>query len=101
MSRTQTADLGAQIAEQRDRLSESVGAVAEKLGDKIDTTALTDKVEKITSNIDTDEIRAKAEAGASQLLDQATDDQGRPKKGFLLGALGVVVVLAIVRRLVR
>lgn len=99
MSRSQTTDLSAQIGQQRDRLTESVGAIA----DKIDVSGLTDKIDVsgLADKIDTDAIRAKAEAGASDLLEHATDDQGRPKKGLLVGLVLGVVALLVVRRLAR
>lgn len=81
---TNTADLGNQIAEQRERISETVGALA----DKID-------------HIDTSELRARAESGAADLLENATDAQGRPKKGLLIGALAVVGLLVLARKFLR
>ncbi len=79
MGKTQTADLAHQIAEQRDRLTESVGAIADK--------------------IDTDAIRTQAGAGVEHLLDTATDKDGKPKRGLLVGLVVAVVALLVVRRL--
>jgi hypothetical protein len=78
---TTTTDLAAQVAEQRDRLTEQVGTLADK--------------------IDTGELRARAESGAADLLDTVTDSDGKPKRGFLLGALAVVGLLILARKLLR
>lgn len=90
MNRIQTEDLAHKIGEQRDRLTESAGALA----DKIDVSALTDK-------IDTDQLRARAEAGATTLLDNATDSEGNPKRGVVLGLALALLAVLIVRRVTR
>lgn len=100
---TTTADLGAQIAEQRDKLAEAVTALAGKIDttelkalvDKIDTKAITDKI----GDIDTSDLRARAETGAHDLLDNATDSDGKPKRGLIIGAVVTLGVLVLVRRL--
>jgi hypothetical protein len=96
MSRTKTPDLGAQIAQQRDRLTESVGALA----DKVDVGSITDKIDvgAITDKIDTDAIRNRAESGLGELLDNATDSDGRPKRGLLIGLVLGVLALVVARR---
>jgi len=90
MTRNQTADLGAQLGQQRDRLTESVGT----LTDKIDVGALTDK-------IDTDALRTRAEAGVEGVLDSATDSKGRPKRGLLIGLVVGAITLVLVRRVLQ
>jgi hypothetical protein len=81
MNRTQTTDLGAQIVEQRDRLTESVGALADR--------------------IDTDSLRSHAESVTADLIDTATDQNGRPRRGLLIGLAVTVVALVLVRRVLR
>ena len=96
MSRTKTPDLSNQIAQQRDRLTEQVGALA----DKVDVGAITDKIDvgAITDKIDTDAIRHRAESGFEEILDHATDADGKPKRGLLIGlALGVVALVVAKR----
>jgi len=81
---TKTSDLGAQIAGQRERLSETVGSLAEKIGE-----------------IDAHDLRARAESGASELLENVTGAEGHPKRGLLLGAVAVLVALVLLRKFLR
>ncbi len=81
---TKASDLGTQIAGQRERLSESVGTLAEKIGE-----------------IDTHDLRARAESGAADLLENVTDAEGNPKRGLVLGAVAVLVALVLLRKLFR
>ena len=97
MSRTKTPDLGQRIAEQRDHLTESVSALA----DKIDTDEIRSRITDTIDSIPTDEIRSRAEAGATQLLDSATDAHGKPKRGVLVGLLVGTVALLLVRKLLK
>ena len=99
MARNQTADLAAQIGEQRDRLTESVGA----LTDKIDVNALKDKVDvsALTDKIDTDALRTRAGAGVEGLLENATDSEGRPKRGLLIGAVVGLIAVVLLRRVLK
>lgn len=97
MSRTKTPDLGQRIAEQRDQLTESVNALA----DKIDTDEIRGRITDTIDALPTEEILGRAEAGASQLLDSATDDQGKPKRGVLVGLLVGAVALVLVRKLLK
>ena len=108
MARNQTADLAAQIGEQRDRLTESVGALTDKidvsaLTDKIDVNALKDKVDvsALTDKIDTDALRTRAGAGVEGLLENATDSEGRPKRGLLIGAVVGLVAVVLLRRVLK
>lgn len=77
-------DLGAQIAEQRERLTETVGTLTEKIGD-----------------LDTNELRARAGSGAADLLENVTDSEGNPKRGLVLGAVAVLVAFVLLRKLLR
>lgn len=97
MSRTKTPDLGRRIAEQRDHLAESVSALA----DKIDTDEIRSRITDTIDAIPAEEIRTRAEAGASQLLDSATDKQGKPKRGLLVGLLVGAITLVLVRKLLK
>lgn len=99
MARNQTAELAAQIGEQRDRLTESVGA----LSDKIDVSALTDKIDvsALTDKIDTDALRTRAGVGVEGLLDNATDSAGRPKRGLLIGAVVGLLAVVLLRRVLK
>lgn len=99
MSRTKTPDLSTQIAQQRDRLTESVGT----LTDKIDVSALTDKIDvgALTDKIDTDALRSHAESGLGDLLENATDSNGRPKRKLLVGLVVGLLALVAVRRVLR
>lgn len=81
---TKTTDLGTQIAEQRERLTETVGMLSEKIGE-----------------IDTHDLRARAGSGAADLLENVTDSEGKPKTGFVLGAVVVLVGFVLLRRLLR
>lgn len=76
--------LGAQIAEQRERLTETVGTLTEKIGD-----------------LDTTELRARAGSGAADLLENVTDSEGNPKRGLVLGAVAVLVAFVLLRKLLR
>ncbi|MCW2855041.1 MAG: hypothetical protein JWR52_656 [Marmoricola sp.] len=80
---TKTADLGAQIAEHRDRLTETVGALA----DKIDTHDLADG------------IKERAATGAGEIRESASTRDGR--RGLILGLVGGVICLVLLRRLLR
>ena len=97
MSRTKTPDLGQRIAEQRDHLADSVSALA----DKIDTDEIRSRISDTIDSIPTDEIKSRAEAGASQLLDSATDSRGKPKRGVLVGLLVGAITLVLVRKLLK
>lgn len=99
MTRSKTADLGAQIGEQRDRLTETVGA----LTDKVDVSALTDKIDVsgLADKIDTDALRERAGTGAEALLDNVTDADGKPRRGVLVGLVVGVLALFIVRRVLK
>lgn len=77
------ADLGAQIAQQRERLTDTVSALAEK----IDTHDIADS------------LTERAVSSADELRQTATDEKGR--KGLILGAIAAVVGLIVLRRLFR
>ncbi|MCW2783986.1 MAG: hypothetical protein JWP74_503 [Marmoricola sp.] len=72
-----TAEIGGQIAEHRDKLTETIGGLADQ--------------------IDTSELRSRAESGASELLDSAGTKDG--KRGLIIGAVITLGVLVLVRRL--
>jgi hypothetical protein len=80
---SRTADLGAQIAQQRERLTESVGA----LTDKIDTQEIAGA------------LKEHAASGADELRSTARDERGR--KGLIIGAVLALVGLVVLRRLLR
>ncbi|MFL6154760.1 MAG: hypothetical protein ACJ72D_01625 [Marmoricola sp.] len=86
---TTTADLGAQIAEQRDKIAETVGAIAGKF-DASDLRALADR-------IDADALRDRAESGAAELLDSAGTKDG--KRGLAIGAVVTLGALFLLRKL--
>lgn len=86
---TTTADIGAQIAEQRDKIAETVGALAGKF-DASDLRALADK-------LDTEDLRNRAESGASDLLEAASTKDG--KKGLVIGAIVTLGLLVLARKL--
>lgn len=81
MNVPQPADIGEQLAEQTDKLAQSVSAIAEK--------------------IDTQDLKERAGAGASDLLDAATTKDGRPRKGLLIGAVLLLVAVLVARRALR
>lgn len=99
MTRSKTADLSTQIGQQRDRITETVGT----LTDKIDVGALTDKIDVsgLADKIDTDAIRNRAESGAATLLENATDAEGRPKRGLLVGLVVGLLAVFLVRRVLK
>jgi Protein of unknown function (DUF3618) len=78
---TRTADLGAQIAQHRDKLTETVGA----LTDKIDTQELVGT------------LKDHAATSADDLRETAGDARGR--KGLIIGAIAAFVGLVLLRRL--
>jgi hypothetical protein len=81
---TKTADLAAQVTEQRERLTGTVGTLADKIGE-----------------LDTGDLRARAGSGAADLLENATDSAGKPKRGLVLGAVAVLVGVVLLRKLMR
>ncbi|MCX6395653.1 MAG: hypothetical protein NTV23_04140 [Propionibacteriales bacterium] len=99
MSRNQAPDLSKQIGQQRDRLAETVGG----LTDKIDVGAITDKIDVsgLVEKLDTDALRTRAESSAATLLENATDSEGRPRRGLLVGLVLGVVALVLVRRVLK
>lgn len=91
------ADLEAEILRQRDRLSETVGTLTDRLED-FDVLA---RAEEVLSRAEAGatELLDRAETGASELIEASTDDNGRPKPAVLIGgAVAAVVVVAILRR---
>ncbi len=78
---SKTADISAQIAQQRERLTETVGALAEK----IDTQEIADT------------LRERATAGAGELRETANTKTG--KRNLLVGAVLAIAGLLLVRRL--
>jgi hypothetical protein len=82
---TKTTDLGAQIAQQRERLTETVGSLA----DRIDTQEIAGA------------LRDRAATGADELRETVRDTPGDAKgrKGLIIGALAALVGLVVVRRL--
>lgn len=80
---SKTADLGTQIAQQRDRLTDTVSAFA----DKIDTHEIADT------------LKERAASSAGEFRETAADEKGR--KGLILGAIAALVGLIVLRRLLR
>jgi hypothetical protein len=80
---SRTAELGAQIAQQRDKLTETVGA----LTDKIDTHDIADA------------LKERATTGADEIRTTAGDERGR--KGLLIGAVAAFIGVVILRKLLR
>ncbi|RNL63674.1 DUF3618 domain-containing protein [Nocardioides marmoriginsengisoli] len=78
---TTTTGLGAQIAEQRDRLTETVSALTDKLD-----------AQEIAGT-----LKEHASAGAEDLRDTANDAKGR--KGLIVGAVAALIGLILIRRL--
>jgi hypothetical protein len=76
---TTTPDFEAQIVQTRDKVAEAVGAIADR--------------------IDTDEIKNRAESSATDLFDAATDENGRPRRGLLVGLAGLLLVGLVIRKL--
>lgn len=62
---------------------------------------VTDQIEQIADKIDAQELKDRASAGASDLLDAATTSEGRPKKGLLIGIAIVAVLIFVARRALR
>jgi hypothetical protein len=78
---TATAGLGAQIAQQRDKLTETVGAIA----DKVDTQEIAGA------------LKERASTGVDELRDTAQDTHGR--KGLIIGSVAALIGLVLLRRL--
>lgn len=90
MTITAPADLEAEILRQRERLGDTMSALAEKFED-LDVLA--------RAEAGATDLLGRAETGASELIDASTDDNGRPKPVVLIGgAVAVVVVIALLRR---
>ncbi|MFL6062994.1 MAG: hypothetical protein ACJ72E_17330 [Marmoricola sp.] len=87
---SRTAELGAQIAQQRDKLTETVSALTETVG------ALTEKID--THDI-TDALKERATTSAEELRTTAGDERGR--KGLLIGAVAAFIGVVILRKLLR
>lgn len=75
------ADLADQVAEKADKLAHAVGDIADQIA--------------------VQDLKERAESGAADLLDAATDDHGRPRKGVLIGFAVVLGLALVARRLLR
>ncbi len=86
MNITAPADLEAEILRQRERLTETVGALTERFED-FDVVGRAE------------EVLGRAESSATDLIDASTDDDGRPKPAIVIGgALAVIAVVVLLRR---
>jgi len=72
MSEQHTADLEAQIEEQREQLAETVDQLAHKL-----------------------DVKAQAKERAEELRNRATTDEGKPRPELVAAAVGLVVGLGL------
>ncbi len=89
MSITSPADLEAEILRQRERLTETLSTVTERLEDA-----------DVLGHAE--DVLGRVEAGASDLIDASTDERGRPKPAVLIGgAAAAILVVALVRRRTR
>lgn len=72
MSERRTAEIEAEIEEQREHLAETVDALSHKL-----------------------DVKAQAKERAADLKDRATTDSGRPKPDLVAAAAGVVALTGL------
>ena len=72
MSERRTAEIEAEIEEQREHLAETVDALSHKL-----------------------DVKAQAQERAAQVADRATTDTGRPRPELIAAAAGVVLMAGL------
>jgi hypothetical protein len=72
MSEPRTADLEAQIEEQREQLAETVDQLSHKL-----------------------DVKAQAKERAAQVAERATTDSGKPRPELVAAVVGAVVVTGL------